>query len=107
MPCIDCASDNEVEFSAEIMIHFSGLRNIDSPGCWCTPRFWFAWIVALLGLTSLKTSCRTLQTTWNRSERRLQLGLRAIRVACVGEVKLLHSPAEEAATGEHDFQPRQ
>lgn len=32
MPCIDCASDNEVEFSAEIMIHFSGLRNIDRPG---------------------------------------------------------------------------
>ena len=32
MACVLCASDNEVELSAEIMIHFSGLRNIDRPG---------------------------------------------------------------------------
>ena len=32
MACVLCASDSEVELSAEIMIHFSGLRNIDRPG---------------------------------------------------------------------------
>jgi hypothetical protein len=32
MHCPHCASDIQVELTAEINIHFSGLRNIDSPG---------------------------------------------------------------------------
>ncbi len=32
MSCALCASVNEAEFTAEMMIHFSGLRNIDRPG---------------------------------------------------------------------------
>ena len=31
MYCPHCASDTQAEFTAEINIHFSGLRNIDSP----------------------------------------------------------------------------
>ena len=32
MFCALCQSGNEAEFTAEMMIHFSGLRNIDNPG---------------------------------------------------------------------------
>jgi len=32
MSCALCASVNAAEFTAEMMIHFSGLRNIDHPG---------------------------------------------------------------------------
>jgi hypothetical protein len=31
MSCPVCASSNQAEFSAEINIHFSGLKNLDRP----------------------------------------------------------------------------
>jgi len=36
--CPHCASDTQAEFSAEINIHFSGLRNIDRPGLLVFPK---------------------------------------------------------------------
>jgi hypothetical protein len=33
-----CASTNQREFSAEIMIHFSGLKNLDMPAVLVFPR---------------------------------------------------------------------
>ena len=38
MSCALCASVNEAEFTAEMMIHFSGLRNIDRPGVLVFPK---------------------------------------------------------------------
>ena len=38
MPCVLCGSDDEVELSAELMFHFSGLRNIDRPGILLWPK---------------------------------------------------------------------
>ena len=32
MYCPHCASDTQMELSAEMMIHFSGVRHIDTPG---------------------------------------------------------------------------
>jgi hypothetical protein len=32
MYCAQCESSNQAEFNTEMMIHFSGLRNIDKPG---------------------------------------------------------------------------
>jgi hypothetical protein len=32
MHCELCRSSNQVEFTAEMLIHFSGLKNIDHPG---------------------------------------------------------------------------
>jgi len=34
MACLSCQSDNQAEFSAEMIIHFSGLKNLDNPGVW-------------------------------------------------------------------------
>jgi hypothetical protein len=38
MVCRSCASSNHGEFSAEMIIHFSGLRNLDKPGVWAFPK---------------------------------------------------------------------
>ena len=38
MPCPLCASRNQEEFTAEVNIHFRGLRNVDNPGVLMFPR---------------------------------------------------------------------
>jgi hypothetical protein len=38
MQCTLCQSVNLAEFTAEMMIHFSGLRNIDHPGLPAVPK---------------------------------------------------------------------
>jgi hypothetical protein len=34
MSCLSCASDHQAEFSAEMIIHVGGLKNLDNPGIW-------------------------------------------------------------------------
>jgi len=36
--CQFCGSDNLAEFAAEMIIHFSGLKNLDKPGIMVFPR---------------------------------------------------------------------
>ena len=38
MKCASCAMSNQVEFPAEINIHFSGLQNVDKPGVLVFPK---------------------------------------------------------------------
>jgi hypothetical protein len=38
MTCLLCASANQAKFSAEMIIHFSGLKKVDNPGVWAFPR---------------------------------------------------------------------
>jgi hypothetical protein len=38
MPCLSCPSENQAEIDAEMIIHFSGLRNLDNPGVWVFPK---------------------------------------------------------------------
>jgi hypothetical protein len=38
MSCLSCRSNNNTEFVAELIIHFSGLENLDRPGVWAFPR---------------------------------------------------------------------
>jgi len=38
MPCLLCGSGNEAELTGEIVIHFSGLKNLDKPGVWVFPK---------------------------------------------------------------------
>jgi hypothetical protein len=40
MYCALCESRNQAEFTAEMMIHLSGLRNIDRPGVLVFPKVW-------------------------------------------------------------------
>lgn len=38
MYCPSCRSSNQAEFTTEMMIHFSGLKNIDKPGVLVFPK---------------------------------------------------------------------
>jgi hypothetical protein len=38
MHCALCESSNQAEFNTEMMIHLSGLRNIDRPGALMFPK---------------------------------------------------------------------
>jgi hypothetical protein len=38
MSCMLCGSGNQTEFPAEMIIHFSGLKNLDKPGVWAFPK---------------------------------------------------------------------
>lgn len=38
MSCRSCGSEKQRNFAAEIMIHFSGLRNLDKPGVLIFPK---------------------------------------------------------------------
>ena len=38
MSCVSCASVNEAEMLSKMMIHFSGVRNIDHPGVLVFPK---------------------------------------------------------------------
>jgi hypothetical protein len=38
MSCLSCLSDNQAEFTAEMIIHSSGPKNLDKPGVWVFPK---------------------------------------------------------------------
>ena len=38
MSCASCASGHQAEFTAEVNIHFHGLKNIDDPGVLLFPK---------------------------------------------------------------------
>ena len=38
MSCLSCESSNVAEFAAEMIIHFSGLKNVDKSGVWVFPK---------------------------------------------------------------------
>ena len=38
MSCLLCGSGNQAELTAEMLIHFSGLKNLDKPGVWAFPK---------------------------------------------------------------------
>jgi hypothetical protein len=38
MSCLLCGSGNQAELTAEMVIHLSGLKNLDKPGVWVFPK---------------------------------------------------------------------
>ena len=38
MSCLSCASSNQAELTAEVYIHFPGLKNLDKPGVFIFPK---------------------------------------------------------------------
>jgi len=38
MSCPSCRSEKQTEFTAEMIVHFSGLYNLDEPGVWVFPK---------------------------------------------------------------------
>jgi hypothetical protein len=38
MPCLSCNSKKQDKFSAEMLIHIEGLKNLDKPVVWVFPK---------------------------------------------------------------------
>jgi hypothetical protein len=38
MSCLSCGSGYQEELTGEMVIHFSGLKNLDKPGVWVYPK---------------------------------------------------------------------
>jgi len=38
MPCPSCGSSDVAKFTAEMIIHFAGPKNLDKPGVWIFPQ---------------------------------------------------------------------
>jgi hypothetical protein len=38
MSCVLCGSGNQAEFTAEMVVHFAGLKNVDRSGVWVFPK---------------------------------------------------------------------
>jgi hypothetical protein len=99
MSCPKCRSGNQAEFSAEVNIHFPGLKNLDRPS-----KLVFSNLLVCLDYGFAECTVPEKRVAVPCTPRVIspngdfQLGLRAIRVAYAGEVKPLHSPAEEATS---------
>jgi mannitol-specific phosphotransferase system IIBC component len=35
--CSSCGSSNQTEYTAEMLVHFGGLKNLDKPSVWVYP----------------------------------------------------------------------
>jgi hypothetical protein len=38
MSCVSCGSNCQQEFASEMILHFSGIKNLDEPGVWIFPK---------------------------------------------------------------------
>lgn len=60
MSCAICTSVNEAEFTAEMMIHFSGIRHIDNPGVLAFPKVLVCLDCGFSRFTTPETELRAL-----------------------------------------------
>jgi hypothetical protein len=61
MACKVCSSENQAEFAAEIMIHFSGLRHIENAGVLAFPKVWVCLNCGSSQFTIPRTELQTLR----------------------------------------------
>jgi hypothetical protein len=62
MSCPSYASLNEREFTAEMMIHSSGLRSVDDPGVFACPRISLCLECGCSRFTATEAQLRLLRT---------------------------------------------
>lgn len=61
MYCARCHSNNGAEFTAEMMIHFSGLKHIDKPAVLAFPQISICMDCGFSGFTTPETELRVLE----------------------------------------------
>jgi hypothetical protein len=62
MSCLSCASNYQEEFATEMIIHFSGLKNLNEPGVWAFPKLYVCMNCGFSHFTIQEPSWRPLQT---------------------------------------------
>jgi hypothetical protein len=63
MHCALCRSGNQAEFTAEMLLHFSGIRNIDNPGVLAFPKVSVCLDCGYSRFTTPETDLRILRGT--------------------------------------------
>jgi hypothetical protein len=86
MHCSCCASDIQAEFTAEINIHFSDLRNIDSPGLLIFPKLLVCLECGLSSFTTPENELALLAMGSPKSDA-------STRKAAGGDVEVRRTPA--------------
>jgi hypothetical protein len=61
MSCLLCASANQGEFGTEILVHFPGLKNLDTPPVWVFPKLPVFLNCGFSGFTTPKENWQYLQ----------------------------------------------
>jgi hypothetical protein len=85
MNCALCRSGNQAEFTSEMMIHFSGLRNIDHPGILAFPNVSVCLDCGFSQFTTPKAELALLARRSAPSDRRPSAGVKVGDVAlCLG-----------------------
>jgi len=69
MPCLLCRSTNEKEFASEMVIHVSGLANVDNPGVWVFPKLVTCLDCGIVRFNISKTDLASLVGGAPRNER--------------------------------------
>ena len=68
MYCQSCASNSQQEFAAEMMIHFSGLKNLDQPGVSAFSRLFVCMNCGFSHFTIQESSWLSLQTALSHTD---------------------------------------
>ena len=68
MSCDLCGAENQAEFNAEIMIHFSGRRHLENPGVLTFPTIFVCLDCGSTRLTIPETDLRRLRESAGPSE---------------------------------------
>jgi hypothetical protein len=63
MPCIACGSNCEKEFATEMILHLSGIKNLDEPGVWAFPKLFVCMNCGYSHFIIEEPSWRPLQTS--------------------------------------------
>jgi hypothetical protein len=70
MSCLSCASENQTEFRVEMIIHPTGLKNLDNPGVWLYPKFFVCLDCGFAGITIPETELLLLAAPTPPTKRR-------------------------------------
>lgn len=69
MSCLSCGSSNEAEFAAELVVHFSGLKNVGNPGVLVFPKIVICLDCGFAQFTVPQTELALLAATIPKSQR--------------------------------------
>ena len=72
MSCLLCGSGNEAELASEMVIHFSGLKNLDEPGVWVLPELLVCLDCGCARFTVPEMALASIAHTLENSSRRLE-----------------------------------
>jgi hypothetical protein len=88
MSCQLCRSSHEAELAAEMVIHFSGLKNLDQPGVWLFAKFLVCLDCGCSHFTVPKEKLSSIAHTLQISSPPLELSAGAVALSSGGRTQV-------------------